>query len=59
MQVRVLVTKEFLESVEKNVSSHRLAWRVDASQVDTNCNSVLIISDHSMFPNPTGNFAFT
>ncbi|XVF73787.1 hypothetical protein PTKIN_Ptkin13bG0010100 [Pterospermum kingtungense] len=48
--VRVLVTKEFLESVEKNVTCHRPAWRVDSSRVDTNCDSVLIISDHSVFP---------
>ena len=55
--MRVLVTKEFLESVEKNVTCHRPAWRVDSSQVDTNRNSVLIMSDHSIFPN--GNFSFS
>ncbi|XVE56087.1 hypothetical protein DITRI_Ditri03aG0209100 [Diplodiscus trichospermus] len=49
--MRVLVTKEFLESVEKNVTCHRPAWRVDSSQVDMNRNSALIISDHSIFPN--------
>ncbi|XWS24398.1 hypothetical protein CRYUN_Cryun28dG0098500 [Craigia yunnanensis] len=51
--MRVLVTKEFLESVEKNVTCHRPAWRVDSSQVDANRNSVLIMSDHSIFPNGT------
>ncbi|XWS14544.1 hypothetical protein CRYUN_Cryun35bG0019000 [Craigia yunnanensis] len=51
--MRVLVTKEFLESVEKNVTCHRPAWRVDSSQVNVNRDSVLIISDHSIFPNGT------
>ncbi|GKU89971.1 hypothetical protein SLEP1_g4039 [Rubroshorea leprosula] len=51
--MRVRVTKEFLESVEKNVICKRPAWRVDAAQVDTYCDSVLLISDHSLFPNGT------
>ncbi|OMO87536.1 hypothetical protein CCACVL1_08953 [Corchorus capsularis] len=49
----VLVTKEFLESVAKNVICLRPAWRVDSSQVDANRDSVLIISDHSIFRNGT------
>ncbi|KAK8580884.1 hypothetical protein V6N12_071134 [Hibiscus sabdariffa] len=49
--IRVHVTKEFLKSVEKNVTFHRPAWRVDSSQVDVNRDSVLILSDHSVFPN--------
>ncbi|KAK5831705.1 inositol-pentakisphosphate 2-kinase-like [Gossypium arboreum] len=48
--IRVLVTKEFLKSVEKNVTCHRPAWRVHSSQVDVNRDSVLILSDHSIFP---------
>ncbi|XP_060967090.1 inositol-pentakisphosphate 2-kinase [Cannabis sativa] len=47
---RVKVSREFLELVEKNVLSQRPAWRVDASKVDTRCDSVLILSDHSIFP---------
>ncbi|KAK8988986.1 hypothetical protein V6N11_030357 [Hibiscus sabdariffa] len=49
--IRVHVTKEFLKSVEKNVTFHRPAWRVDSSQVDVNRDSVLILWDHSVFPN--------
>ncbi|XP_022769023.1 inositol-pentakisphosphate 2-kinase-like [Durio zibethinus] len=49
--MRVLVSKEFLESVEKNVTCQRPAWRVDSSLVDVNRDSALIISDHSIFPN--------
>ncbi|GMI82538.1 hypothetical protein like AT1G22100 [Hibiscus trionum] len=48
--IRVHVAKEFLKSVEKNVTFHRPAWRVDSSQVDLNRDSVLILSDHSVFP---------
>ncbi|OMO75216.1 hypothetical protein COLO4_26258 [Corchorus olitorius] len=51
--MRVLVTKEFLESVAKNVICLRPAWRVDSSEIDANRDSVLIISDHSIFPNGT------
>ncbi|XP_062097386.1 inositol-pentakisphosphate 2-kinase-like [Humulus lupulus] len=47
---RVMVSREFLESVEKNVLSQRPAWRVDAAKVDTRCDSVLLLSDHSIFP---------
>lgn len=48
--VHVLVSKEFLESIEKNVSSQRPAWRVDAAMVNTFCDFALLISDHSVFP---------
>ncbi|XP_057423679.1 inositol-pentakisphosphate 2-kinase-like isoform X2 [Lotus japonicus] len=47
--MHVLVTKEFLESVEKNISSLRPAWRVDAARVDTHCYFGLLMSDHSIF----------
>lgn len=47
--MHVLVTKEFLESVEKNISSLRPAWRVDAARVDTHCDFGLLMSDHSIF----------
>ncbi|XP_004499186.1 inositol-pentakisphosphate 2-kinase-like isoform X2 [Cicer arietinum] len=49
----ILVTKEFLESVEKNVVSQRPAWRVDVSRVDTQCDFGLLMSDHSLFPDGT------
>jgi inositol-pentakisphosphate 2-kinase len=44
------VTKEFLETVEKNVLSQRPASRVDDSRVDTQCDFGLLMSDHSIFP---------
>ncbi|XP_062090117.1 inositol-pentakisphosphate 2-kinase-like isoform X2 [Humulus lupulus] len=47
---RVTVSREFLESVEKNVLSQRPAWRVHGAKVDTRCDSVLLLSDHSVFP---------
>ncbi|KAE8712700.1 hypothetical protein F3Y22_tig00110236pilonHSYRG00101 [Hibiscus syriacus] len=51
--MRVHVTEEFLLSVEKNVTCHCPACRIDSSQVDVNHDSVLIISDHSVFMNGT------
>ena len=51
--MRITVTREFLELVEKNVMSQRPAWRVDAAKVDTHCDSVLLLSDHSIFPRGT------
>ncbi|KAK1550330.1 hypothetical protein Q3G72_017362 [Acer saccharum] len=48
--MRVLVSREFLESVKKNVICKRPAWRVDAAEVDTHSNSVLLMSDHTLFP---------
>ncbi|GKV46935.1 hypothetical protein SLEP1_g53893 [Rubroshorea leprosula] len=51
--MRILVTKEFLESVERNVICERPAWRVDAAQIDMHRDFVLLISDHSLFLNDT------
>ncbi|PQQ16108.1 inositol-pentakisphosphate 2-kinase-like [Prunus yedoensis var. nudiflora] len=51
--MRVPASKEFLESVEKNVICQRPASRVDAAKVDTQCDSVLLMSDHSLFPRGT------
>ncbi|XP_050267512.1 LOW QUALITY PROTEIN: inositol-pentakisphosphate 2-kinase-like [Quercus robur] len=48
--MRVLVSREFLESIEKNILCERPAWRVDAAKVDTDCDSALLMSDHSLFP---------
>ncbi|XP_027332750.1 inositol-pentakisphosphate 2-kinase-like [Abrus precatorius] len=47
--MHVLVTREFLELVEKNVISQRPAWRVDAARVDTHCDFGILMSDHSLF----------
>lgn len=44
------MTKEFLETVERNVASQRPAGRVDVSRVDTQCDFGLLMSDHSIFP---------
>ncbi|RXH91169.1 hypothetical protein DVH24_020192 [Malus domestica] len=51
--MRVPVSREFLESVEKNVISQRPASRVDATKVDTQSDTVLLMSDHSLFPRVT------
>ncbi|KAA8537591.1 hypothetical protein F0562_027199 [Nyssa sinensis] len=48
--IRVLVSGEFLGSVENNVLCQRPAWRVDAAKVNTLCDYALLISDHSVFP---------
>lgn len=48
--IRVLVSREFLESVEKNVLCQRPAWRIEAAKVNTNCDYALLLSDHSVFP---------
>uniref|UniRef100_A0A7N0VI84 Inositol-pentakisphosphate 2-kinase n=1 Tax=Kalanchoe fedtschenkoi TaxID=63787 RepID=A0A7N0VI84_KALFE len=47
--VRVRVSVDFLESIDKNVLPHRPAWRVDAARVNPLCDSALLISDHSVF----------
>lgn len=48
--VRVRVSMEFLECIDKNVLPHRPTWRVDAAIVNTLCSYALLISDHSVFP---------
>lgn len=50
LQRRILVTKEFLEAVESNVLSQRPSSRVNAAKVNLQNDSVLLISDHSVFP---------
>nr|XP_029124367.1 inositol-pentakisphosphate 2-kinase IPK1 isoform X4 [Elaeis guineensis] len=53
----VTVSREFLESVEKNVHDQRPAWRINAAEVDTSCDSAFLISDHSVFTGtPRGDF---
>ncbi|XP_047341935.1 inositol-pentakisphosphate 2-kinase-like [Impatiens glandulifera] len=51
--VQVLVSREFLELIEKNVHHERPSWRVDASKIDTLCDSAVLISDHCIFPTVT------
>lgn len=48
--MRVQASREYLETVEKNVNFQRPASRVDAAKVDTECDYVLVMSDHSLFP---------
>ncbi|KAF8769150.1 hypothetical protein HU200_006647 [Digitaria exilis] len=53
--VRVAVSREFLELVEKNVLSSRPSWRVNASSIDSTADAALLIADHSLFSgNPKG-----
>ncbi|XP_060199722.1 inositol-pentakisphosphate 2-kinase-like isoform X1 [Lycium barbarum] len=47
---RILVNREFLETVDNNVLCQRPSWRVDAAKVNPLSDSVLLISDHSLFP---------
>ncbi|RID44997.1 hypothetical protein BRARA_I01755 [Brassica rapa] len=51
--VRVSVSKEFLESVDKKVTKQRPPWRVNAANVDTSHDSALILNDHSLFSQGT------
>ncbi|PHT98847.1 Inositol-pentakisphosphate 2-kinase IPK1 [Capsicum chinense] len=51
--IHIPVTREFLETVDNNVLCHRPSWRVDAAKVNPLCDSVLLISDHSLFPRGT------
>ncbi|XP_028766319.1 inositol-pentakisphosphate 2-kinase [Neltuma alba] len=48
--MNVPVSREFLESVEKNFICQRPAFRVDTAQIDMHSDSVLLMSDHSLFP---------
>ncbi|KAK7310919.1 hypothetical protein RJT34_08718 [Clitoria ternatea] len=47
--ILVQVSREFLELAEKNVICQRPVWRVDSAQVDMDRDSVLLMSDHSLF----------
>ncbi|KAK9742682.1 hypothetical protein RND81_03G190600 [Saponaria officinalis] len=46
----ILVSRKFLELVERNVLCQRPLWRVDAAKVNIYADSVLLMSDHSVFP---------
>ncbi|CAN1127029.1 Inositol-pentakisphosphate 2-kinase [Linum perenne] len=48
------VSREFLECIEKKVICQRPSWRVDAARVDPRRDSVLIMSDHTLFPHGKG-----
>ncbi|KAJ7005930.1 hypothetical protein NC653_005307 [Populus alba x Populus x berolinensis] len=52
--IRVPVTRDFLECVEKNVNKQRPAWRIDVSVVNLERDFVIIMSDHSLFPGVSG-----
>lgn len=54
-QIRIPVSTEFLETIETNVVRQRPVWRVDAAKVDSHCDSVLLLSDHSLFPSGSHN----
>lgn len=47
--IHIRVTQEFLETVDNNVRCQRPSWRVDSAKVNPLCDSVLLISDHSLF----------
>ncbi|KAG7655156.1 Inositol-pentakisphosphate 2-kinase [Arabidopsis suecica] len=47
--ILLLVAKEFLESVEKIITSQRPSWRADVASVDTNRSSVLLMDDLTLF----------
>ncbi|KAG7592588.1 Inositol-pentakisphosphate 2-kinase [Arabidopsis thaliana x Arabidopsis arenosa] len=47
--IRLLVAKEFLESVEIIITSQRPSWRADAASVDTYRSSVLLMDDLTLF----------
>nr|XP_043607382.1 inositol-pentakisphosphate 2-kinase-like [Erigeron canadensis]XP_043607383.1 inositol-pentakisphosphate 2-kinase-like [Erigeron canadensis]XP_043607384.1 inositol-pentakisphosphate 2-kinase-like [Erigeron canadensis]XP_043607385.1 inositol-pentakisphosphate 2-kinase-like [Erigeron canadensis] len=48
--IRVLVSRDFLESLGKSILSQRPSWRVNDADVNTQCDYALVISDHSVFP---------
>ncbi|KAD4385551.1 hypothetical protein E3N88_25720 [Mikania micrantha] len=48
--IRVLVSRDFLEALGKNILSQRPSWRVDDADVNTHCDYALLMSDHSVFP---------
>ncbi|XP_065870314.1 inositol-pentakisphosphate 2-kinase-like isoform X2 [Euphorbia lathyris] len=51
--LQIPVSRKFLESIEEKIVSQRPAWRIDAAKVDTQRDYVLLMSDHSLFPNGT------
>ncbi|RYR55783.1 hypothetical protein Ahy_A06g030953 [Arachis hypogaea] len=54
--VHVLVSRKFLESIEKIVISQRPVRRVDAAQIGKQCDFGLLMSDHSVFPHDSPPF---
>ncbi|KAG5538483.1 hypothetical protein RHGRI_019157 [Rhododendron griersonianum] len=54
--IHVFLSKEFLEVAEKNILSQRPSRRVDAAMVNTLCDFVLLMSDHSVFPYVSSDF---
>ncbi|VFQ79394.1 unnamed protein product [Cuscuta campestris] len=56
--VCILVSKEFLEAVEKNALQVRPPWRIDAAKVNLLSDSAILMSDHSTFPHGYNYLAF-
>ncbi|ONK77818.1 uncharacterized protein A4U43_C02F11010 [Asparagus officinalis] len=50
----ITVSREFLHSIKRSTNDQRPTWRVDAAEVDINCDSALLISDHSIFLSSKG-----
>ncbi|XP_024964222.1 inositol-pentakisphosphate 2-kinase-like isoform X1 [Cynara cardunculus var. scolymus] len=48
--VRVQVTREFLESIHNGVLFQRPSWRAEDARINTQCDSAILMSDHSIFP---------
>ncbi|KAI4374969.1 hypothetical protein MLD38_012898 [Melastoma candidum] len=48
--IQVHASKEFMEKTKKNVNRSHQSWCIRASEVDTLGTYVLLISDHSLFP---------
>ncbi|KAF6146485.1 hypothetical protein GIB67_037785 [Kingdonia uniflora] len=56
-QILILLERQFLEAVKNNILCQGPAWRVNASKVNPLYDSVLLISDHSIFPDGIINVA--
>lgn len=52
-QMWVVVTREFLLSVERNIEHQRPPWRIDAAKIDFLREHALLITDHSVFSEGT------
>ncbi|CAH9077839.1 unnamed protein product [Cuscuta europaea] len=48
--VHIIVSREFLETVEKNAFHVRPSWRVDATKVNFLSSYAILMPDHSTFP---------
>ncbi|KAF6168488.1 hypothetical protein GIB67_005040 [Kingdonia uniflora] len=55
--MHILVSRQFLKAVKNNILCQPPAWRVDTSKVNPYCDSALLISNHSIFPDGIINIA--